>query len=59
MHTPKEIALMAAKALDNKKGLDIQLLQVEDNTRSSVTSSSVPPPLPPTSRPSATKLSTI
>ena len=32
MRTPKEVALMAAKSLDNKKGQDIQLLQVEDLT---------------------------
>lgn len=32
MHTPKEVALLAAKALDNKKGQDIELLQVEDLT---------------------------
>ena len=32
MNTPKEVALMAAKALDSKKGQDIQLLEVTDLT---------------------------
>ena len=32
MRTPKEIALMAARSLDNKMGQDIQLLEVTDLT---------------------------
>ena len=30
MYTPKELALRAAKALDDRKGLKIRLLQVTD-----------------------------
>ena len=30
MHTAKEVALAAAKALDDKKGLDIRLLEITD-----------------------------
>ena len=32
MYTPKELALRAAKALDDRKGLKIRLLQVTDVT---------------------------
>ena len=32
MYTPKELALAAAKALDDKKGVDIKLLAVTDVT---------------------------
>lgn len=32
MYTPKELALTAAKALDDKKGVDIKLLAVTDVT---------------------------
>ena len=32
MYTPKELALAAAKALDDKKGVDINLLAVTDVT---------------------------
>ena len=31
-YTPKDIALLAAKALDDKKGMDIKLLEVTDVT---------------------------
>jgi len=30
MLTPKELALLAAKALDDKKGIDIRLLEIHD-----------------------------
>lgn len=32
MYTPKEIALRAAKVMDDRKGLDIKLLEVTDVT---------------------------
>lgn len=52
MKTPKELALLAARALSDKKGAQIQVLEIGDLTTLAVISSSPPAPRTRRSTPS-------